>query len=41
MFFRIEEVREIILEFYKGKAKILGMCANIVLGINRREVVKL
>ena len=32
MFFRIEEVREIFLNFSKGKAEILGMCAKIVLG---------
>lgn len=41
VFFRISQVREIILNFSKGKAKILGICDKIVLGINRREALKL
>lgn len=41
LFFRIEEVRKIILDFSKGKAKILGMRSKIVLVTNRRECGKL
>ena len=41
MFFRIEKVREIILDFSKGKVEKLGIHAKIVLGENGRGVVKL
>ena len=41
MFFRIEEVREIILDFSKGKREILEMFAKIILGVNGRGVVKI
>ena len=39
--FLIEEIINIILDFSKGKAEILGMCSKIVLGTNKREFVKL
>ena len=41
LFFRIEEVREIILEISKGKAQILGMYAKTMLGTNSCEFAKL
>ena len=40
MFLRIEEIREIILDFSKEKRKYWE-CAKIVLGVNGRGVVKL
>ena len=41
LFCRIEEARKIILDFSKGQAEILAMCAKIVLGTNRFVFVKL
>ena len=41
LFFRIKKVREITLDFSKAKAEIRGMCAEIVLGTNRRKFLKL
>ena len=41
LFFLIEEIRNIILDFSKGKAEILGMCSKIVLSTNKRGFVKL
>ena len=41
MFFRIEEVTEIILDFSRGRMEMLEMFAKIVLGVNGRGVVKI
>ena len=41
LFFHIEGVRKIILDFSKVKAEMLGMCTKTVLRTNRHEFVKL
>ena len=41
LLFRIEGVREIVLDFSNDKAEILGIRARSVLGVNALGVVKL